>query len=113
MGTGIGPGNPGTRADGDRTVATSAVDQRPVPLNSPKPHYTLKAREDKIQGTVSMRILVDKDGLVKQTKILRGLPDGLDEEATRTAFELRFKPAMKDGKPVQFWMMINITFNLR
>jgi TonB family protein len=84
-----------------------------MPLNVPQPRYTQEARDNRVQGSVIMLVLVGADGLVKQVKIVRGLPDGLDEEAVRVANNMRFKPAMKDGKPVPFWMPISIEFNLR
>jgi TonB family protein len=111
-GTGAGPGNGYNLGSGDRNTVAAAVDQRPVPLNAPQPHYTDEARKDKIHGTVVARVLVGADGSVKQVRIVRGLPDGLDEEAIRVAYQLRFKPAMKGGQPVPFWQGVSIEFNL-
>jgi outer membrane biosynthesis protein TonB len=45
--------------------------------------------------------------------MVRGLPDGLEEEAIRAAYQLRFRPAMKGGQPVAFWTPVDIEFNLR
>jgi TonB family protein len=118
-GTGSGPGNGynmggGNPAlGGDRNGVATAVDQRPVALNAPQPQYTKEARDNKVQGIVIMRVLVGADGTVKQTRIMRGLPDGLDEKAIQAAYQLRFRPAMKGGQPVAFWQSIQIEFNLR
>ncbi|HKP85703.1 MAG TPA: TonB family protein [Blastocatellia bacterium] len=91
-----------------------AVDSRPVALNNPAPLYTEQARKNKVNGEVRLRILVGDDGLVKQAKVIGdGLPDGLNEQAMNSAYKMRFRPAMKDGKPVAFWMPIMMTFNLR
>jgi TonB family protein len=106
----IGSGN----IDGSgRNIGATAVDERPVPLNAPQPRYSREARDNKVEGVVIARLLVGEDGAVKQVRIVRGLPDGLSEEAVRCAYELRFKPAMKGGKPVAFWQAISIEFNLR
>jgi TonB family protein len=99
--------------DGDRNAVATAVDQRPVPLNAPQPQYTKEARDNKIQGVVIMRVLVGADGTVKQVRVTRGLPDGLDEQAIQAAHQLRFRPAMKGGQPVAFWHSIQIEFNLK
>jgi TonB family protein len=119
-GTGYGPGhgyNMGgggpSIGGGDRNAVATAVDQRPVPLNAPQPRYTEEARKNKIQGTVIARVLVGADGSVKQVRITRGLPDGLDEQAIQAAYQLRFRPAMKGGQPVSFWQAVSIEFNLR
>ena len=64
--------------------------------------------------TITLRLTKPpRDGTVKQVKIVRGLPDGLDEQAVQAAYQLRFRPAMKNGKPVQFWQAISIEFNLK
>ncbi len=103
LGTGTGPGG----------VAT-VVDSKPVNLNRPRPNYTEEARKNKISGVVRVRVLVGADGAVKQVRLAGGgLPDGLNEEAIRAAYQIRFRPAMKDGQPVAYWMPIEIEFNLR
>jgi TonB family protein len=82
-------------------------------LNEPRPNYTEEARTNKAQGVVRARILIGSDGLVKQVRILKGLPYGLDEEAIRAAMQMRFRPAMKSGAAVAFWMTLDVEFNLR
>jgi TonB family protein len=117
-GTGVGPGtgfNTGggsPQLGGGSGVAT-AVDSRPIPLNKPRPNYTEEARKNKITGVVIARLLVGADGSVKQVRIVRGLPDGLNEEAIRAAYQMRFKPAIKTGQPVAYWVPVEIEFNLR
>lgn len=119
-GTGVGPGNGYNMGGGnpnigggDRNAPATAVDQKPVPLNAPSPRYTEEARKNKIQGVVLARVLVGPDGSVKQARVTRGLPDGLDEQAIQAAYQLRFRPAMKGGSPVAFWVTVQIEFNLR
>ncbi|HEU4388035.1 MAG TPA: TonB family protein [Blastocatellia bacterium] len=118
-GTGVGPGegfNMGggsPRLGGGDGVATN-VDVRPVALNAPRPNYTEEARKNKISGVVHTRILIASDGSVKQVRIVgSGLPDGLNEEAIRAAYLMRFRPAMKSGQPVSVWQLLDITFTLR
>jgi len=108
-GRGVGPNLGGGSRGGPATV----VDSKPIALNSPQPRYTEEARKNKIQGNVTARVLVGADGQVKQVKITRGLPDGLDEQAIQAAYQLRFKPAMKGGQPVAYWIPVLIEFNLR
>jgi TonB family protein len=117
-GTGVGPGegyNMGggsPRLGGGDGVAT-VVDAKPIALNNPRPNYTEEARKNKISGVVRTRILVGADGTVKQVKIISGLPDGLNEEAIRAAYNIRFRPAMKNGQPVGYSLPLDITFTLR
>jgi periplasmic protein TonB len=119
-GAGVGPGRGGNMGGGDmalgggsRNAPATSVDQRPSLLNNPSPRYTEEARKNKIQGTVIARVLIGTDGSVKQVRITRGLPDGLDEMAIQAAYQMRFRPAMKSGQPVSFWQSVQIEFNLR
>jgi TonB family protein len=104
--------SPASPPDRIRGAAAVTVDQKPEPLNNPRPNYTEEARKNGIQGFVVLSVLVGADGAVKQVRIVRGLPDGLNEEAIRTAYGTRFKPAMKDGKAVAFWYLVQIEFHL-
>lgn len=110
-GEGGGPyGGPGGRPGSD---AATIVDTRPVPLNEPRPNYTEEARQHKVTGIVRARVLIGVDGLIKQVRITRGLPDGLNEEAIRAAMQMRFKPAIKNGQAVSYWTSLDVEFNLR
>jgi protein TonB len=104
-GSGVG----GARIEPSSDAATN-VDSRPVALNSPRPNYTNVARANHTEGTVVLRALVGSDGLIKRIVVAKGLPDGLNEEAIRAAEQLRFKPAIKGGQPVAFWLALEIAF---
>jgi len=121
-GPGYGPGKHGGQGGSDyngpsgrvRPDATPAVvDVKPIPLNQPRPNYTEEARQNKVQGVVRAQILIGSDGLVKQVRIQRGLPYGLNEEAIRAASQMRFRPAIKNGVAVAFWTALDVEFNLR
>jgi TonB family protein len=109
---GIGGGNPGI-GGGDRDRVATAVDTRPALLVSPKPLYTEEARKNKIQGVVRARVLVSADGGVQQVRLTSHLPDGLDEQAIAAMRKMKFRPAMRAGQPVAFWVPVEVEFNLR
>ena len=112
LGPGVGPGvlEPGARSP---ATTASSVDTRPILLKRVNPGYTDEARKNNIQGIVVMRVLVGADGAVKRVMIGRGLPDGLNERAIAAAMQSTFKPAMKDGQPVEYWVVLQMEFNLR
>ncbi|MEW6127054.1 MAG: energy transducer TonB [Acidobacteriota bacterium] len=123
-GPGFGPGEGGNQGDNRYTIGTrkdnrdrdensEAVDVKPIALNRPRPNYTEQARQNKVQGLARARVLVGADGSVKQVRIVRGLPDGLSEEAIRAAYQMRFRPAMRNGQPVAYWVVVDIEFNIR
>jgi protein TonB len=122
-GLGVGPGSDeniggGRPSEGGRrrqdTQHPDAVDTRPVLLNHPQPLFTEAARKNKVQGVVRVRILVDSNGAVREVAVVRGLADGLNEQAIRAAYQMRFRPALKNGQPVSYWMNnVQVEFNLR
>jgi TonB family protein len=114
-GPGVGPGggfSPAPPLGGSTGGVATNVDRKPEALNNPRPNYTEEARKNGIQGIVVARVLVGTDGAVRRVYIVQGLPDGLNLEAIRAAYQIRFKPAMKDGKPVAFWHSVQIEFHL-
>jgi TonB family protein len=121
LGVGAGaPGGPGALSpsifktpDSPGSNAARTVDSRPVALNRVTPGYTEEARKNKVNGVVTLRMLVDETGTVKEIRVIRGLPDGLTEKAIDAGYKMRFKPAMKDGKPVAYWIAAQVTFSLR
>jgi protein TonB len=111
---GIGGGNPGSAGNQKGNARQEPVDERPVLLNQPRPLFTEEARKNKVQGVVRVRILVDTNGAVREVVLMRGLPDGLNEQAIRAAYQMRFRPAIKNGHPVSYWLgNVEIEFNLR
>jgi TonB family protein len=122
VGNGLGPGFEGNTG-GERFKLGGkpktghqqiVVDSLPVLLNHPRPLFTEEARRNKIQGIVRVKVLIEATGAVKEVVVTRGLPDGLSEQAIRAAYEMRFRPAMKDGRPVPYWLnSVEVEFNLR
>jgi TonB family protein len=84
----------------------------PVPVYTADPPYTGAARGQKIQGTVMLQIIVDTSGLPQNVEVIKPLGYGLDRNAVETVRQYRFKPGMKDGKPVAVYMTVAINFRL-
>ena len=49
---------------------------------------------------------------VAGAQVIKGLPGGLTEKAMEAARQIKFIPAMKDGKPVSMWMNFEYKFSL-
>ncbi len=69
--------------------------------------YPAIARENNITGRVYVNFIVDREGKIKDAKILRGIGGGCDEEALRV---VRSMPAWKPGK--QNGRTVNVSFNM-
>ncbi len=85
---------------------------KPVPIYKPEPKYTKEAKDAKVQGTVILKITIDAQGNVTDVKVTRSLEKSLDESAVQTVRTWKFKPALKDGKPVACKSTVEITFKL-
>ena len=60
-----------------------------------------------------MSFVVEKDGSVSTVKVMRGIGGGCDEEAVRVVKAMpKWKPGIKDGKPVRVSYMMPFTFKL-
>jgi TonB family protein len=101
-------------ADAPKVKQTAAVsNSKPVEILSvPKPVYSDEARNKKIEGDVLVQVVFAASGEVKVLRIVRGLGYGLDESAEAAARQIRFRPALQDGQPVDFPTIAHITFEL-
>jgi TonB family protein len=81
-------------------------------LSKPPVQYTAEARQLRIQGDVVLRVTFLASGQVVVQSVVHGLGHGLDEEARHVAQQIRFRPATRDGRPVDITTTITITFQL-
>jgi protein TonB len=89
-------------------------DDPPVPLSPIRPKYPEIAQEAGIEGTVVVQVFVDDKGRVKDTVILKGIPNtGLDEAATSAIRKVRFRPAKQRERAVGVWISIPVNFRLK
>jgi TonB family protein len=84
----------------------------PVVISEPHPEYTPEAAQLRIQGEVTLQVRFLATGQVEVLRVVNGLGHGLDEQAKRVAEQIRFKPAIKDGHPVDHTTLIHVTFQL-
>jgi len=79
-----------------------------------RPKYPEIAKEAGIEGTVIVQAFVDKKGRVKETIILKGIPNtGLDEAAITAIRKTRFVPAKQRERAVGVWISIPVHFRLK
>lgn len=77
-----------------------------------KINYPKLAEEKKIEGTVYVQFVVSKKGNVLEPEIAKGVHKILDKEVIRGIKEMKFEPAIKNGKAACFEYGIPITFKL-
>ncbi len=76
--------------------------------------YPQMATDAGISGVVYVTFVVDKDGKIRDVKVLRGIGGGCDEEAVRVVKSMPpWKPGKQRGKPVTVQYNLPIRFTLR
>jgi TonB family protein len=109
-GNGFGPGTGGGFGGGAYRIGGGV--SAPSVLSKVEPEYSEEARKAKWQGTVVLQLVVDDQGRPQNLKVLRSLGLGLDQKAIEAVEKWRFKPGMKDGKPVPVMATIEVNFRL-
>ncbi len=84
----------------------------PHPVSTPDPEYTEEARNAKKQGTCTLWLIVDTTGHPRDIRVVRGLGFGLDTKAMEAVKQWRFDPALKEGKPVNVQISVEVDFRL-
>lgn len=92
--------------------APVAAKSAPKVLFKPRPVYTDDAKQNHVEGTVYVRIHVTSSGSVQVVGVSSGLGHGLDQSAVQAAQQMRFQPALQDGKPVDWDGVVNINFQI-
>jgi TonB family protein len=77
-----------------------------------KVQYPAECKDQGIEGRVTVQFIVDKQGQVKDPKVIRGIGGGCDEEALRVVRQAEFVPGRQRGKRVNVRMSLPIIFKL-
>jgi TonB family protein len=95
-------------------ASANARTQSPTLLFMAPAEYSAEARRKKLQGTVHIRLLVDKNGNPQNVTVVRSLGMGLDESAREAVKHYKFTPAIdpSTGKAVPATMNIGLQFRL-
>ncbi len=93
--------------------ADSGPPTTPVEVTfKPNPLYTDEARSLKLEGEVLLEVSFYANGTLHVNRVARGLGHGLDEAAVNAASKIRFKPALRNGQPVDSTAIVHVKFQL-
>ena len=101
-----------TDAPKKKAGPTGPADTAPDILDKPRPEYTAEGRSLRVEGDVRLNVVFLANGSMQVNNVVSGLGHGLDEAAVRAAQQIKFKPAKKDGQPVDFPAVVRIEFRL-
>jgi len=97
---------------GSGGVQSMTATLRPNILYREKASYTDEARKAGVGGSVVLNIVFGEEGVIRNIRVIRGLPFGLTEQAIIATKKIRFEPAYKNGEPVSVRGNLEFTFNI-
>ena len=104
-----------SQAGASHAEQTPATYQGTGPVAQPYPVYPPAAIQNKQQGTVVLLVLVGVDGkplAAKAEAATKAAPDLIKAAIDTVMTNWRFTPATKNGKPIEAYARVPITFNL-
>jgi TonB family protein len=99
-------------ADGGAVYKVGGGVSPPAVIFKVDPEYSEEARKAKYSGSVGLFVIVDAEGNPQDIQVSKSLGLGLDEKAIEAVQKWKFKPAMKDGQPVNVRISIEVLFRL-
>jgi len=96
------PGGPG---------AASSEVSAPGPLRKVDPKYPPTLINEHVEGEVVLYAVIRRDGSVDSIQLVRGIDDQLDANAMNALSQWKFRPATKQGAPIELEAIVHIPFH--
>jgi TonB family protein len=93
------------------TVESGSITE-PRRIHYVDPEYPSFAIRARVEGSVALSGIIDREGRVARVKVVRGI-NGLDAAAIDAVLQWRYEPSMLDGQPVTVLMSVVVNFRLR
>jgi TonB family protein len=126
----VGPVPPADEAsNGVRQVGGGVTG--PVVIYQSEPEFTKEGKKAKVQGVLTVSLVVDEHGQPQNVHIVRGMgigpdgkpdpkfkkawrkaADGMNQSAVEAVKQYRFKPATENGKPVAVYLNVEVNFKI-
>ena len=112
--------------DGDKTEAGKTTEKKqddpiyaiggdvkpPKLVHVVEPEFSAHSEQAFVSGVVKIQMIVTSDGMPKAPKVLSGLGEVQDKKAVEAVEQWRFKPAIKEDKPVNVRVTVEVNFHL-
>jgi TonB family protein len=112
IGAGVSGGVAGGAPSGSAPVRVGGNIGPPTRTKYVAPVYPEDAKAAGVQGVVIVEAVVDKDGKVESTKVLRSIPM-LDQAALDAVRQWEFTPTLLNGVAVPVVMTMTVNFTLQ
>ena len=98
--------------DGQQAVRIGGDIKTPIKLRDVRPVYPQEAQEAKVSGVVIIEAVLDTQGEVRSTRVLRSIPM-LDQAALDAVQQWRFAPTVVNGDAVPAIITVTVNFTLQ
>ena len=104
--------SPPSRVPLDPYLNMNDVDIRAEPINDPPLRYPWVEYQQRLAGVVRVALFINAQGVLERVDVMEATPPGHFEEAALEAVvQLRFRPAIKNGRPVKSQKTIDVVFD--
>lgn len=94
-----------------RRIRVGGSVQQASLINQIRPVYPPLAKQARIQGTVRLQAIIDKDGSVIELQIVSGHPL-LQQAALQAVSQWKYRPTLLNNEPVQVVTTVDVVFTL-
>ena len=99
------------RVNSESPRLTSSGVSAPAPLRKIDPKYPPTLIKERVEGEVVLYAVIRRDGSVDSIQLVRGIDEQLDANAMEALSQWKFRPAMKQGTPVDLEAIVHIPFH--
>lgn len=85
----------------------------PSPIRKVDPKYPPTLINEHVEGEVILYAVIRRDGSVDSIQLVRGLDEDLDKNAMNALAQWKFRPATREGEPVDLEAIVHIPFHAR
>jgi len=90
---------------------TSLGVSAPAPLRKIDPKYPPTLIKERVEGEVVLYAVIRRDGSVDSIQLVRGIDEQLDANAMEALSQWKFRPATRQGTPVDLEAIVHIPFH--
>jgi TonB family protein len=103
---------PGPEIKGDVYSGATTVDRTPQAMSRIQPKYPRALRLDGVEGEALIEFVVTDEGIPAHITVVKQTHAAFGKAASVAVSKWRFRPAMKQGHPVNMTMQVPFTFKL-
>jgi TonB family protein len=83
----------------------------PAPVRKVDPKYPPTLINEHVEGEVVLYAVIRRDGSVDSIQLVRGIDEELDANAMKALGQWKFRPATRQGEPVELEAIVHIPFH--